>query len=495
MRRGGFEVHLLFLVSFTLLVFLIHGAFVDLPYYWDEIGQFVPQSLDLYQHGRLIPESTRPNSHPPGLPLLLAGWWRVTGGPSIESTRCLMLLLAGITVYVSFLLAIELLQGLPGAPGFAVVFLLLASPLFYMQSMMAQLDLPATLFATLSLWCFCKKRYAATAAACAASLLFKETTIAFPLVFAFLLGRSGKRREAVWLSATGAVPLLWVSAIWLITGHPLGDEKFADYNVWYSLHPGRLLVAVVRRIYTLFVADFHWLAILPMLHAWWVRRLWAGAAWVTIAWIAAIHVVVVSAFGGAVLERYLLPLWPMLCCAIAAAASLLSERRRLAYLILQMAAMAAGLWISPFHPYPLENNLVMVEQVRLWQEAARTVEQLKPEAVIATAWPLSDALRRPEFGYVARGRKVIEVTDFRASRWRGADVRQAEVVIIYSRDWSPEWNLLGQRGIQAWWRWLYGYEPPMSTDDAATLLGAGPALEWRRGSQWVSLFLIPRSIQ
>lgn len=494
MRRGGVEVHLLFLVSFTLLVFLIHGAFVDLPYYWDEIGQFIPQSLDLYQHGRLIPESTRPNTHPPALPLLLAGWWTITGGPAVESTRCLMLLLAGIGVYLSFLLAIELLQGLPGAPAFAVVFLLLASPLFYMQSMMAQLDLPCALFSTLALWCFLRKRYLAAALACGISLAFKETAVAFPIVFAVVLWRQARKKEATWMLASFLLPLGWIVWIGAATGQLLGDAKFADFNLWYNLHPARLLVALARRLYTLFIADFHWLAILPLLNAWWVRRLWAGESWTWIRWIAAVHILVVSAFGGAVLERYLLPLWPLLFCAIAAAASLLSERRRLIYLTIQTAAFAAGLWIRPLHPFPLENNLAMVEQVRLWQEVARTVDQLKPGALIATAWPLSDALRRPEFGYVERGRPVVELPDFRASNWRAANLRQVEVVLIYSRDWTPEWNLLGQKSIRAWWRWLYDYEPPMNPDDAATVLGAGPALEWRRGSQWVSLFLIPRPV-
>lgn len=493
-RRGAIETHLLFFVSFTFLIFLIHAPLIGLPFYWDEVGQFVPQALDLYEHGKWIPESTRPNSHPPGLVILLAGLWKLTGGPSIEATRCLMLLIAGATVYATFVLAVEILQGLPGAPAFAAVFLLMASPLFYMQALMAQLDLPSTLGAVWATWCFLRKRFMLSAIACAVSLAFKETSLAFPVVFAVLLWRQGERRWASVMLATLAVPAAWLLAMWAATGNALGDAKFADYNVWYSLHPARLTVALLRRLYTLFIADFHWLAILPLLHAWWVRRLWASAAWMTCAWIVAVHVLVISCFGGAVLERYLLPVLPLWYCAIAAAASLLSERRRLIYLGVQIAGLAAGLWIMPLHPFPLENNLAMVQQVRLLQEVARVADQLKPDAVVATAWPLSDALRRPEFGYVTRGRrKVIEVADFRASEWRKADLREMDLMLLYSRDWSPEWNLLGQRGIRGWWRWLYDYEPPMTTDDTATLLGTGPALVWQRGRQSASLFLVPRT--
>ena len=116
-----------FLVAFAALVFASHAQFLSLPYFWDELGQFIPASLDLYQQGAWVPESTRPNVHPPGLMALLAGAWAATGGPSILVTRSVMLLLASALAMVTFMLAIELLPGLPGMPAFPAVVLLLGS--------------------------------------------------------------------------------------------------------------------------------------------------------------------------------------------------------------------------------------------------------------------------------------------------------------------------------------------------------------------------------
>src|SRR5512135_3630240 len=80
-----------------LLLLATHFPFLALPFYWDELGQFVPASLDLFQHGWWIPRSTLPNSHPPGVMAYLAGVWGLVGY-SIPVTRVAMLCLAAVGV-------------------------------------------------------------------------------------------------------------------------------------------------------------------------------------------------------------------------------------------------------------------------------------------------------------------------------------------------------------------------------------------------------------
>ncbi len=45
-RRIRPETYLFFLALFALIVFLSHAPLLRLPYYWDELGQFVPAALD-----------------------------------------------------------------------------------------------------------------------------------------------------------------------------------------------------------------------------------------------------------------------------------------------------------------------------------------------------------------------------------------------------------------------------------------------------------------
>src|SRR5580700_8081487 len=97
----------LFPAAFALIVFLTHLPYFGLPYFWDELGQFVPAALDILHDGAWIPHSTVPNAHPPAVMAYLALVWRMAGY-SIAATRLSMLALAAAAVIVTFFLAREL---------------------------------------------------------------------------------------------------------------------------------------------------------------------------------------------------------------------------------------------------------------------------------------------------------------------------------------------------------------------------------------------------
>ena len=84
-----------------------------------------------------------------------------------------------------------------------------------------------------------------------------------------------------------------------------------------------------------------------------------------------------------------------------------------------MAGLVAGMFINPPFPFPYENNLAMVNFVNLQADAARFVEQRYPGATVYTAWPLTAALRRPEFGYVDHPLRAVETSDLHESTLRG----------------------------------------------------------------------------
>nr|MDQ2901789.1 hypothetical protein [Acidobacteriota bacterium] len=242
---------------FAFVVFLIHAPLLRLPFYWDELGQFVPASLDLFHVGAWVPYTTVPNVHPPAVMAYLAAFWSLTGY-SIPATRSAMLLLASGGALAAFLLAIELAKSAPGMPAFTAIALLLVSPLFVAQSMLAQLDMPAMVFTCLALLLFLREKTGMAAAACCVLVMVKETGIVLPIVLGSWLFHEGRRREAVWFAA----PLLPLAA-WLFllrhkTGHWFGSPEFADYNLLYPMNPVRLALALLRRVYYLFIGTFHW---------------------------------------------------------------------------------------------------------------------------------------------------------------------------------------------------------------------------------------------
>ena len=480
---------MLWTVAFVVLVAL-HAPYLTLPYYWDELGQFVPQTLDLYNEGRWIPVHTLPNVHPPGVEALLALVWTAVRGPSIPASRILMLAIAAFGVVGSFLLAIRLSRRAAGLPAFAALLLLLASPLFYTQSMMVQLDMPAMAFSVWALLYFLDGRLRASIVLATLAVLMKETAVVLPLVLGvWLVVRERNVPRAAFYLIPCAVLAAWIVAVWRATGHPLGAPEFSQYNTWYSLHPVRLIVALLRRIFYLCASEFRWIGTLGLIWAWrrtnWLRT----PEWAVAGTFAVAHIVVVSAFGGAVLERYLCPVLPVVFAAFAVGWAALEGRLRL---IVPGVALAGSLvsmvWYPPY-PFPYENNLAMADFVTIHKLTADYLATEPDIKIVATAWPLTDALRRPEFGYVLKPVRTIELHDFRSLNLRNAQDQQVDALIVYSRDSRPRNG--GVRRFAFVEQFLHRYYDDAPQADAREIeaaLGFRSTLRWEHRGMWVEVY-------
>src|SRR5271168_422798 len=93
--------------AYPALVFAVIFVFVfllNLPYFWDEGGYYIPAARDLLLTGSLIPHSTVSNAHPPLVMAYLALWWKVAGFAPLV-TRTAMLLAAAFSLLGLFRLA------------------------------------------------------------------------------------------------------------------------------------------------------------------------------------------------------------------------------------------------------------------------------------------------------------------------------------------------------------------------------------------------------
>lgn len=489
-RRTRPETYLFFLAAFALVVFASHLPYLDLPFHWDEAGYFIPAARDLWLHGLWVPRSATPNVHPPGLLLYLVSMWSLAGY-SIPVTRAAMLLLTAAAALVVFLLAIQLCRGLRGVPAIWAVLLVLLSPLAYTQGMLAQLDLPAMLLTAWALLCFLQARYLAAALISTALVLVKETGVVAPAVFALWLWCEGRRREALYFLLPVAALSGWLATLAASTGHVFGDREFTEYNVFYLLHPVRGGAALLRRAYYLLIANFHWAGWLAI---WWACRrhvIFSNRAWRVAATLGLAHLLAVSLLGGAVLERYLLPVLPLLYIAMAAAWTTASGWRvRLSQAVV-MAGLPLCLFLNPPYPFPYENNLAMVDFVRLHASAAGYLERSYPRSTVTTAWPLSTALRRPEYGYLQRRLTVRELPDFAVSRVRALDPAQVDVFVLYSREWEPELSLWRHGFLRTLRERYWGWEPQISGQELQGRFGLTEVARWQRRGQWIAVFARP----
>ena len=446
----------------------------------------MPASLDLFQTGAWVPHTTIPNVHPPGVMAYLAAFWHITGY-SIAATRIAMLLMASAGAFFSFLLAIELGKGTPGFPAFGALMFLVLSPLFMAQAMLAQLDMPAMVFSVLALLLFLQDRMRSAALACVALVLAKETGLVLPAVFGAWLLCERRWREALLFTAPLLPLTVWLWALHRATGHWAGNASFEQYNLIYTLHPVRFALALVRRFYYLVIGSGHWVGALAVIYAWRKSRLFRTRSWTIVGVFGIAHILLISIFGGAVLERYLMPLLPLLYIAFAMALAVVPFKWRVAGMASLVVMLVMANFLNPLYPFPWENNLSFAQFVTLDQRAADYVESQYSGTTVAATFPLAGALRRSDFGYVRHAVKVRDIDDYTLSTLRTLQTQPPDVLVVYSTTWDPL-HILERGMVRGLLETYYGFQPQASSAEIVSLLQMRSVAKWTAGGQWVEIF-------
>src|SRR6202047_518615 len=185
---------LVFAVIFVF-IFLLHLPLLQLPYFWDEAGYYVPAARDILLSASLIPHSTVSNAHPPLVMAWVALWWKVVGYAPLV-TRTAMLVLAAFSLVGVFRLAERVANT---KVAIAATLCTAVYPVFFAQSSLAQVDLAAAGLTFWALSAYVEDRLAATAVWLTLAALAKETAIIGALSLAGweLIGMFAPRR---WLS-------------------------------------------------------------------------------------------------------------------------------------------------------------------------------------------------------------------------------------------------------------------------------------------------------
>jgi 4-amino-4-deoxy-L-arabinose transferase-like glycosyltransferase len=437
-RIAALPTWLLWLLLFAFVA-LSHLTLLHLPYYWDEGGYYIPAALDFYHHGWIIPQFT--NAHPPLPNILLGTLWHIVG-LHIIATRLAVCAVAAAALTAIFRLAQRLLD-----PPAAISLTLMTAvyPIWFAQSTLAHADIFAAAF---TLWAFAiylpatssqlqaddertKRRSRVTVAILfSLAALSKETAIVEPAaLIAIEAGRfvherrsTAARRERLRWIASLAVPFLPLTAWYAYhrarTGFTFGNPVYLRYNATANFTAAHIFTALRYRFLHLFWQRNIWLPIvlavicllMPARPRDEVRSLTKSTRLTCVLLILA-NWIAFSVLGGALLTRYLLPVYPiilLLCVDI--------WRERTPWIVWMTAATAAlflsGLWINPPTAFAPEDTLVYRDMIVVHQEAIAFVNQHYPDARVLTAWPVSNDLFNPELGYTAHPTRVVPVEDF-----------------------------------------------------------------------------------
>jgi len=253
----------IFSLIFTA-IFLAHLPLLRLPYFWDEAGYYIPAARDLLLTGSLLPRSMPSNAHPPLVMAYLAMWWKLAGYTPLV-TRTAMLLIAACSLFGVFRLAHRVANE---EVALASVLCTALYPILFAQSSLAHVDLAAAGLIFWGLHAYVDGRRAATAFWFSCAVLAKETAILAPLaLFAWeccgsalrlRLAESserprGGRAKDKFLLLVPLIPLAaWYAFHYVRTGYVFGNPEFFHYNVQATLHPLRVLLALLIRLWQTF---------------------------------------------------------------------------------------------------------------------------------------------------------------------------------------------------------------------------------------------------
>jgi hypothetical protein len=515
---------MIFSVIFAAL-YASHFSLLRLPYYWDEAGYYIPAAWDFFRTGSLIPITTLTNAHPPLPSIYLALWWKISGFYP-EVTREAVLMVAALGLLAVWRLAMRLVA-VPSVAFWTVV-LTGIYPIWFAQSTLANADsfaaactlwglvfaLPSPAVGSPSTDAANRRKPFVAALWFTAAALCKETAIVTPLVLAAasivegIRARRGVRRrrwrEAAWLGACVLPLAAWYGYHRWKTGFLFGNPEFVRYNAQATLAPLRILAAFGHRVLhltahmNLFVPvlmGFAALLLKPRIrYDGQERNAIPRPALQRILLLLLANALLFSVLGGALLTRYLLPMYPLVLLI-----AVTTLYRRVPFwpvlALFSGAAFGLGLFINPPYGFAPEDNLAYAHVIRLHQAAIAQLNARYPDATVLTAWPMSDELTRPELGYVRQPWEVYRIEDFTQPQIARAADQPARftTALVFSTKYDPRRPLfnLGARS-QALDEQYFGLHHDLAPEQIAHDLGGDLVWEKADDGQWVALIRFNR---
>jgi 4-amino-4-deoxy-L-arabinose transferase-like glycosyltransferase len=503
---------------FFAAVYLSHLTLLRLPYFWDEGGYYIPAAWDFFRTGSLIPQTTITNAHPPLPSILLAAWWHLSGFV-VSGTRTLVCI-----VSASALLGVyKLTRTLAGATAAAVVTVLTAIyPIWFAQSTLAHADIFAAAFTLWGLAFYFDRDDANRSTArnqilaavmFSLSVLSKETAIITPAALAlweailFLQSRAANKRQSLgWMAALlfPIAPLVaWYAYHYHRTGFIFGNPEFLRYNATANLSFYRIALCLWHRFLHLtmhmnmFVPVIATVAVILIpIASTTAPQAIRKSALKAIAVILLANWIAFSILGGALLTRYLLPMYPLvllLCVSI--------WRRHLHqwWLIaaLSAAAFLSGIWINPPYAFAPEDNLTYRDMIVLHQQAVHLIEHNYPQATVLTAWPATSELGRPEIGYTHHSIKTVSIPNFSLEQLQkaAADPGAYDTAFIFSTKWEPPPGKinLGKPNESEDTK-FFDFHHDMHPAPAAALLHGEVVWQAHRKGEWATVLRFPRIV-
>jgi hypothetical protein len=337
--------------------------------------------------------------------------------------------------------------------------------------------------------------------------LSKETAVITPAALALweaiqLIRDRKFRAHFVWIAALLApiLPLIaWYAYHYRRTGFIFGNPEFLRYNATANLDAHRIALCLYHRLLHL---TMHMNMFVPVICAAAALLMPAIANRVRLprSILSAIAIILIanwiafSVLGGALLTRYLLPMYPLVLLVCVATWQLrVSRWQWLA--ALSAAAFLTGLWINPPYAFAPEDNLTYRDFIVLHQHAVNVIAQRYPGATVLTAWPAYSELERPELGYTKFPIQAFAIQNFSIGEIMkaAADPGDYDTALLFSTKWAPPPGHVDiARGNTPSDARYFDFHEDVRPAEAARLLHGKLVWQQHIRGEWVAILRFPR---
>jgi 4-amino-4-deoxy-L-arabinose transferase-like glycosyltransferase len=502
---------------FFVAIYLSHYRLLRLPYFWDEAGYYIPAAWDYFRTGTLIPQTTVTNAHPPLPSILLAGWWHLSGFV-ISGTRTLVCMVSAAALLGAFKLARTLTTTAVAA---TTVILTALYPVWFAQSTLAHADIFAAAFTLWGLAFYLdqteplrNRNVLLAALMFSLAVLSKETAIVTPAALAlweailFIRNRNTHSPHLKWVIALLA-PLLplaaWYAYHYHRTGFVFGNPEFLRYNATANLDAYRIALCLWHRLLHMTTHMNMYVPVVCTIAVMFIpvaatntREPIARPALKALGVVLLANWIAFSILGGALLTRYLLPMYPLILvvCVNTWRRRVLTRWPLIA--ALSAAAFLAGIWINPPYAFAPEDNLTYRDMIVLHQRAIRFIDRTYPQATVLTAWPATSELNRPELGYTNHPVKTEAIQNFAIDQIQkaAADPGSYDVALVFSTKWEPPANRIniGRSNESADTKY-FDFHRDLSPAEIAGLLHGDVVWQANRKGEWAAVIHFPRIVE
>lgn len=396
---------------------LVKWPYLDLPYYWDELGVYANGALEMARNRiSLMPNALDPEisrGHPLLAYVVFAIPYKLFGTtPFVGHVTALLVSIATLAVVMALGKRFY-----SATVGLLATLFLAVQPLFLAQSGLVLPEMLLGLFCMLALFAYAANRHVLFALFASMALLTKETAIILPVVVLSVeLIKAGLNN-----SIKGLLSYRWLFWLvpFLVYGAFLLIQK--EQNGWYffGLHTdsidtsiGKLLKRFTSYVHFVFWQQGrYWVPFFVLAAAllWFMKAKGVGfvkrlKATPTATWTISVFVIGMISFSALnfFMDRYMLP--TLIASAIwvgLAVEYLLRVKPKLLFIVPLILVLNAWFFIDPDR-FTYDIDLGYAKQVRLMQEGISWMEDEVPkDAMVMPNFPPMYALEKNHLGYLS----------------------------------------------------------------------------------------------